>query len=240
MALIKLDLKQNPYDIIIEENALNYILSYLHDITDLGKKIFIICDENSKKYYLEQIETLLKQQYIVKTITIKSGEQSKSFESSNKICNEILSYKPVRNDTIIALGGGVVGDLAGFCASIILRGINFIQIPTTLLAQVDSSVGGKTGVNSKYGKNLIGAFYQPRLVLIDTNTIKTLPEREFLCGYVEAMKYALIDNHIFFEFLEGQKEQIINRNPEILAEIIKISCQSKACLLYTSDAADES
>ena len=135
---------------------------------------------------------------------------------------------PDRNSTIIALGGGVIGDLSGFLASLILRGINLIQIPTTLLSQVDSSVGGKTGINTNYGKNLIGTFYQPRLVLIDPKTLQTLPDREFLCGYVETVKYALINNYKFFEYLDNNKSKIKNKNLNFLTDIIQTAISSKA------------
>ena len=137
-----------------------------------------------------------------KHITLPAGEQTKSFAQLEKLLNQLLDLAPDRKTTLIALGGGVIGDITGFAASILLRGVDFIQIPTTLLAQVDSSVGGKTGINSKHGKNLIGSFYQPKLVLADTGILSSLPKRELLAGYAEVVKYGIINDYPFFEWLE--------------------------------------
>ena len=228
MRQVKVSLKERSYDIIIKDNLLKNISEHIKPL-NLGKKIFIISDNNVAPLYLKNIvNSLKKQQFEINIFTLEAGEHLKSFTNLVKLSNKILSYKPDRNSTIIALGGGVIGDLSGFIASIILRGINFIQIPTTLLSQVDSSVGGKTAINSNYGKNLIGSFYQPKIVLIDPTSLLTLPDREFLCGYVETFKYALINNYEFFTFLEKEKSAIKAKELTILNHIIELAVTSKA------------
>jgi len=159
---------------------------------------------------------------------VKSGESSKSFAVFEEVCEEILQKNIDRNTLLIAFGGGVVGDLTGFCASILLRGIDFIQIPTTLLAMVDSSVGGKTAINSRGGKNLIGSFYQPKLVLCDINFLETLSIRQFRAGYAEIVKYGFIYDKNFFEFLDENLAEIFNKNLQILQKIITRSCEIKS------------
>ena len=139
------------------------------------------------------------------SITVPAGESSKEFAAFGRLMNELLDQRPDRKTTLVALGGGVVGDLAGFAAAMLLRGVDFIQVPTTLLAQVDSSVGGKTGINTRHGKNLIGAFYQPRLVLADTDVLDTLPRRELLAGYAEVAKYGLIDDAGLLRLVRGER-----------------------------------
>ncbi len=228
MKKVKVELGKRSYDIIIKSGLLNNVAEYLSNI-NLGEKVFIITDKNVSPLYLAQIERgLEKFTNKIFEIIVEPGEQLKSFVNLAKISNFILEHQPERNSTIIALGGGVIGDLSGFIASILLRGINFIQIPTTLLAQVDSSVGGKTAINTNYGKNLIGSFYQPKLVLIDPDTLLSLSDREYYCGYVEALKYGLIDQADFYDFLEKNKEKIKNRNLDILSEIIVTCCTAKA------------
>jgi 3-dehydroquinate synthase len=225
---INLDLGDNSYDILIKHGLLDNAVDYISKVTK-SKKVIIVTDTNVAKDYLYPlIHNLKSEKYNVEHIIIEPGELQKSFVSLTRLCNNILKLTPDRSTTLIALGGGVIGDLVGFTASIILRGIDFIQIPATLLSQVDSSVGGKTGINTNYGKNLVGTFYQPRLVLIDTKTLNTLPKREFNSGYAEILKYALINNPEFFEFLEKNKSEIKNRDIKALQEIIKISCKTKA------------
>ncbi len=228
MTKLFLDLAENSYHIHIAAGIIkqtNKIISELN----LGKQLFIICDSNVAKLHYATLHAALKDSdHEIIKIELDPGEQLKSFLNLTKICNQILKYKPNRNSTIIALGGGVIGDLSGFAASIILRGINYIQIPTTLLSQVDSSVGGKTGINTNAGKNLIGSFYQPRAVLIDPEFILSLSEREYYAGYVECFKYALINQKDFFDYLEQHKELIKKRDLNCLTEIIARSCQSKA------------
>lgn len=222
MQLIKklsLDLEERSYDIVIGIN----LIASITQIINQRSKIFIITDSNIAKYHLAKLQ--LDNAHI---ITVEAGEQSKNFSILQKITEEILSHHPDRKTLIIAFGGGVIGDLAGFAASIILRGIDFIQIPTTLLSQVDSSVGGKTGINSTNGKNMIGSFYQPKQVIIDLDLLKTLPDREFLCGYAEVVKYGFINNLDFFNWLDENLGRILARDVDILAEAIYRSCKSKA------------
>ncbi len=225
MDKFQVGLGQRSYPIIIGENLLTQIDKLL-DI-DLNRKIFIITDENLAKYYADSLKTSLPAKNIY-THVIKAGEASKSFENYEKCCNFLLSNGVNRKSLIIALGGGVVGDIAGFTASTILRGIDFIQIPTSLLSQVDSSVGGKTGINTKYGKNLIGSFYQPKAVICDINTLKTLPERELKSGYAEIIKYGLINNPSFFDWLNENGNNILSLDYNSLCHAILTSCKSKA------------
>ena len=183
MKTLSVNAKTKNYDIKIEENLLNSSKDFLRS----GCRNFLITNDNLYKIYPDYINSFENK------VIIKDGEEYKNFETFEFIINELLSQKIERNDTVIAFGGGVTGDLAGFAASSILRGVSFIQIPTTLLSQVDSSVGGKTGFNTKFGKNLIGAFYQPDIVLIDPDVLKTLPEREIKSGLGEVVKYAFIE-----------------------------------------------
>ncbi len=248
---IALNLGEKSYKIRIGAGEINYLPDFLQQKN--YSKIFIITDENVARLHLAQLESIL-QGLNITTIKVASGEQSKSFASLEKTCEEILQQNVDRKSLIIAFGGGVVGDLAGFIASILLRGVDFIQVPTTLLACVDSSVGGKTAINSKSGKNLIGSFYQPKLVICDLNFLATLPQREFRAGYAEALKYGLIDDAEFFDFLDqnldkifvidqngSQKNFVANKqnsqeilqktftgDQKILQKIITKSCEIKA------------
>ena len=171
-------------------------------------------------------------------VILPDGEEYKTIESVNKIIDSAIEHKLDRSSAIIALGGGVIGDMAGFAAAIYQRGIDFIQIPTTLLAQVDSSVGGKVAVNHREGKNLIGNFYQPKLVLSDLDTLKTLDLRQFKTGLAEILKYAFIENSCgakekfyFYDFLKDNRDEIFNNNPEILSKAIEISCKLKSAVV---------
>jgi 3-dehydroquinate synthase len=166
--------------------------------------------------------------FTVVSITIPDGEIHKTVETWSSIHDRLLAAKLDRKSLVVALGGGVVGDLAGFAAATYQRGIDMIQIPTTLLSQVDSSVGGKTGVNHPRGKNLIGAFYQPRLVVIDTSTLATLPDRELRAGLAEVIKYGLIRDRAFFDWLESNITALVNKDPAALAHAIEVSCRHKA------------
>ncbi len=224
---IKVNLDQRSYDIIIGANSIEYLNEFLAQKN--YSKIFIITDENVAKLHLAKLEEVLEKTKITTEIVVTpSGEQTKSFQSLEKICEEILEKNADRKSLIIAFGGGVIGDLSGFIASILLRGIDFVQIPTTLLASVDSSVGGKTAINSRAGKNLVGSFYQPQLVICDLNFLKTLPIRELRSGYAEVVKYGLIQDRNFFDFLVENANKIFALDEEILTKIITKSCQSKA------------
>jgi 3-dehydroquinate synthase len=221
---IKVNLEDNSYDIFVENGAISKLSEFL------GQKysqIFVICDENVENLHYETLKNAINERKIVK-ITVKSGEKSKSFDNFERICEEILSHAPDRKSLIIAFGGGVVGDLSGFVASVILRGVDFVQIPTTILSAVDSSVGGKTAINCKIGKNLIGSFYQPKLVICDLNFLKTLPKREILAGYSEILKYGLIHDCDFFKFLDQNHEKLFALDQEVLKKVILHSCAIKA------------
>lgn len=200
------------------------------------KRVAIISNTTVAPLYLDKLCAALKS-HGVETIPIilPDGESYKNWETMNQIFDALLTHHCERHTTIIALGGGVVGDLTGFAAASFLRGVPFIQIPTTLLAQVDSSVGGKTGINHPQGKNMIGAFYQPQLVLADSSTLNTLPDRELRAGIAEIIKYGLIRDLSFFEWLEQNMEQLLAKEPRVLHEAIRRSCEMKAEIV----AADE-
>ncbi len=224
---ISVSLENRSYDIVIDANSIKYLSEFLREKT--YSKLIVITDKNVANIHLTTLLNELKNTDLqTETIITDAGEQTKSFSSLEKICEEILSKGIDRKSLIIAFGGGVIGDLSGFIASILLRGIDFIQIPTTLLAAVDSSVGGKTAINSLSGKNLIGSFYQPKLVLCDLNFLKTLPERELRSGYAEVFKYGCIFDAKFFEFLEKNYEKIFALDEESLKKIITRSCEIKA------------
>ena len=197
MKKLRVELDARSYDILIGADLLGQLPEHLPQ-----GKTYIITDENVARHQLANLEAALGRiEY--KTKILPAGEKTKSFAMLEEVCDWLLEQKVERKTTIIAFGGGVIGDLVGFAASIVLRGINFIQVPTSLLAQVDSSVGGKTAVNSRYGKNLVGSFYQPRLVLADMDILATLPPREMVSGYAEIVKYGLINDPEFFEWLDA-------------------------------------
>ncbi len=226
--IINLDLGSRSYDIVIARSAVNRINEFLNANSKKYSKVFIISDENVAKLHLTHLQSKINHNNTVETIIVDAGESAKSFSVFEGVCNQVLTKGANRNSLIVAFGGGVVGDLAGFVASVIMRGIDFIQIPTTLLSAVDSSVGGKTAINSKAGKNLIGAFYQPKLVLIDLDFLQTLPQRELKAGYAEVVKYGLIGDAKFFEYLQVNYQKIFAGDDETLMYIIAQSCQAKA------------
>ncbi len=192
----------------------------------------IVTDENVGGAHLAALEKSLAAEGIRSTaIVLPPGEATKSFTHLAQLCDRLLAAGIERNDRIIALGGGVIGDLAGFAAAILRRGIDFIQIPTTLLAQVDSSVGGKTGINSSYGKNLIGAFHQPVAVLTDVSLLETLPPRELAAGYAEVAKYGLLGDQGFFAWLEASAETILRGDVQARIHAIRKSCEAKAAIV---------
>ena len=164
-------------------------------------------------------------------MTIPAGEASKGFDRLGELLDLCLDAGLDRKSFLVALGGGVVGDLGGFLAAILLRGIDYVQVPTTLLSQVDSSVGGKTAINTRHGKNLVGAFHQPRLVLADTDVLASLPRRELLSGYAEVAKYGLIDQPEFWSWLEQNAERVLALEPEALAQAVRVSCEAKAAVV---------
>ena len=199
-----------------------------------GENVLILTNQIVEPLYLQTIVEALPDKKVF-TYVLPDGEVEKNLDNFAEILNFLLEKQFRRNDTLIALGGGVIGDLGGFVAASYQRGMGFLQMPTTLLAQVDSSVGGKTAVNHSLGKNMIGAFYQPKLVVIDTLTLKTLPDREFTSGLAEVAKYALLGEKELTALIQQQADKIIQREQSILSQLIYFSCQMKAKIV----AADE-
>ncbi|OWV71585.1 3-dehydroquinate synthase [Rhizobium sp. R634] len=200
-----------------------------------GRKAAIVTDENVAPLYLKALVTSLDEAGIVSAaVVLPAGEKTKSFEHLMTVCDKVLEARVERNDCVIALGGGVIGDLTGFAAGIVRRGVRFVQVPTSLLAQVDSSVGGKTGINSRHGKNLIGVFHQPDLVLADTDVLNTLSEREFRAGYAEVAKYGLIDKPDFFAWLETNWKAVFSGGPARI-EAIATSCRAKSDVVVADE-----
>jgi 3-dehydroquinate synthase len=194
-----------------------------------GRTALIVSNTTIAPLYLKQIQNSLDSQSIQHDcVIIEDGEQFKTLEAIQTIITTLLEKKHNRQTTLIALGGGVVGDITGFAASVYQRGVNFIQIPTTTLSQVDSSVGGKTGVNHILGKNMIGAFHQPQCVIADISTLNTLPDREFSAGLAEVIKYGLAYDVNFFEWLEQNITKLIARDADTIAQAVLVSCQTKA------------
>ncbi len=194
-----------------------------------SQQCLIVTNDIVEKYYLQTVKSALAKLDInCDTLILHDGEQHKTLTKVNQIIDQLLQQRHDRSTTLCALGGGVIGDITGFAASCYRRGVNFLQIPTTLLAQVDASVGGKTGVNHPLGKNMIGSFYQPQAVLIATDTLNTLPEREFHAGLAEVIKYGLIMDADFFTWLESNIATVLTRDPKALAYCIARSCQLKS------------
>ncbi|MGJ8619362.1 MAG: 3-dehydroquinate synthase [Methylophilaceae bacterium] len=227
-------LAERSYPIHIGTGLLSEVTLLTQHLT--GKQVAIISNTTVAPLYMRKITDPLRSQgFNVVEIILPDGEQYKNSETLNKIYDALIEARCERNATLIALGGGVIGDLTGYAAATYLRGVPFIQIPTTLLSQVDSSVGGKTGINHPSGKNMIGAFYQPKVVLIDTDTLKTLPPRELSAGVAEVIKYGLIRDAEFFSWLEKNMKQLMALDETVVAEAVYRSCQNKAEVV----AADE-
>ncbi|MCJ8311866.1 MAG: 3-dehydroquinate synthase [Saccharospirillaceae bacterium] len=222
---LKVDLADRSYPIFIGPDLITnskLIQKYIS-----GKKVLIVTNETVAPLYLDILKNSLEGLEIDQII-LPDGEQFKTLDTVNSIFTHLLENKHSRKTTLIALGGGVIGDMTGFAAASYQRGVDFIQIPTTLLSQVDSSVGGKTGVNHKLGKNMIGAFKQPKAVFTDTNTLKTLPKKELAAGISEVVKYGLIIDYLFFEWLEKNIEGIYELDEKTIQYAIKQSCLVKA------------
>ena len=225
---LRIDLKENSYDIIIEHGLLSN-LGTLISQKFVKPKTFIVTDDNISVHWLEQtLESLSAQGISPKVLEVPAGENTKSFINLEKIIDQLLESKVDRGSLLIALGGGVIGDLAGFAGAVTLRGIKVVQVPTTLLSQVDSSVGGKTGINVRQGKNLVGSFYQPSLVAIDTQVLKTLPPRQLFAGYAEVVKYGLIKDCSFFDWLELNGKKVLEGDKLAQQFAIFTSCRIKA------------
>ena len=222
----KIDLKDNAYEVIVSKGILNDCGNYISNLK-IGNKCAIISDSNVAPLYASKVsESLTNNNIKSELIVVDAGEISKSLESVEKICRKMIKTGHDRHVFVIALGGGVIGDLAGLVASVFYRGVPFIQIPTTIVSQVDSAVGGKTGVNTPEGKNLIGSFYHPKIVITDTLTLSSLPEREFNEGFAEVIKHAAIRDKSMFEDImsvEGYEnlDELILRNVEIKARIVE-------------------
>lgn len=230
-ARVSVDLGGASYDIHIGEGLIDAAGGL---IAPLLARPFtaIVTDENVARHHLDRLTASLKQAGIEATpIIVPPGEASKSYAQLAKLCDELLAAGIERSDKIIAFGGGVVGDLAGFAAAILRRGVDFIQMPTSLLAQVDSSVGGKTGINSPLGKNLIGAFHQPVMVIADTALLDTLPPRELAAGYAEVAKYGLLGDTAFFSWLEDNARDLFSGSMQARMKAIETSCQAKALVV---------
>ena len=234
MQTLNVALGERSYPIYIGDGLLTLPELLLPGLAQ--KKAAVVTNTTVADLYLKPLTAVLGKHGVeVIPVVLPDGEEYKNWETLNLIFDTLLSHHCERKTAVIALGGGVIGDLAGFAAAVYMRGVPFIQIPTTLLAQVDSSIGGKTAINHPQGKNMIGAFYQPKLVLADTATLNTLPEREFCSGLAEVIKYGLIRDGAFFDWLESNIEKLLKHDSEALAYAIKRSCENKAAVV----AADE-
>ena len=232
---LRVELGERSYDILVGPGLLARAGAAMLPLMRRRQAI-IVTDEAVARHHLPRLRRSLAEAGIAEqTIVLPPGEATKDLGHFGHLVDDILACNIERGTMLIALGGGVVGDIAGFAAATLLRGIDFVQIPTTLLAQVDSSVGGKTAINTKAGKNLLGAFYQPRLVLADTDTLATLPRREVRAGYGEIVKYGLIRDADFFEWLETEGGAVCDLEPAALTKAVMVSCRMKADIV----AADE-
>lgn len=228
---VHVDLGPRSYDILVGGDLLASAGTII--AKQLSRPfVFIVTDEHVAKHHLEPLKESLRAAGISSNEEIlPAGEGTKSFATLESLLSTLLDAKVERSDTIIALGGGVVGDITGFAASILRRGVPFIQIPTSLLAQVDSSVGGKTGINTGHGKNLVGSFHQPQMVIADVGVLKTLPERELKAGYAEVVKYGLIKDRSFFSWLEEHGTTVLAGDAESQVEAVARSCRNKAAIV---------
>jgi 3-dehydroquinate synthase len=227
-------LAERTYPIHIGVGLLNETALLLQHLKQ--KQVAIVSNTTVAPLYLDKVAKPLRDAGVhVVEIILPDGEKYKNSETLNTIYDALINARCERNTTLVALGGGVIGDLTGYAAATYLRGVPFIQIPTTLLSQVDSSVGGKTGINHPQGKNMIGAFYQPKLVLIDTDTLRTLPQRELSAGVAEVIKYGLIRDAAFFDWLEANMERLMALDEAVVSEAVYRSCKNKADVV----AADE-
>jgi len=232
---VHVSLGDRSYDIIVGDNAIDQCGEIVSAVAKSNRTI-VITDENVAPHWLAKvIQSLEGAGLSSRSIILPPGEHTKSYRQLEVLLDDLLDQGIDRKTTLIALGGGVIGDLTGFAAAIVLRGINFVQIPTTLLSQVDSSVGGKTGIDTRQGKNLVGAFHQPLCVIADTATLDTLPARERRCGYAEVIKYGVINDRKFFDWLIKNGQRVLDGDPNARREAVIRSCKSKAAIV----AADE-
>jgi len=232
---LKVDLAGRAYDIVIGPGLIDRVGELSAGLL-ARPRVIIVADETVAPLYGARTYHSFKNVGVdAALVVLPAGEGSKEFGPFGQLMNALLDQRPDRKTTLVALGGGVIGDLTGFAASVLLRGVDFIQVPTTLLAQVDSSVGGKTGINTRHGKNLVGAFYQPRLVVADTDVLNTLPKRELLAGYAEVAKYGLIDDAAFWAWCEQNGAALLAGDAAKRTYAIEKSCEAKARIV----AADE-
>lgn len=225
---VRVGLGKRSYDIVIHPEGLKQLGWYLQKLGYSGK-VGVITNPVLQGLYGQAVEKSLKRAgYQCHMISVPDGERAKTLRWVSHILDQLMAHRFERQSVLVALGGGVIGDITGFVASVYLRGIPFVQVATTLVAQVDSSVGGKTGVNHPLGKNMIGAFYQPSLVLLDTHTLKTLPEREWIAGLAEVVKYGMIADRKFFAFLESHMDDIVKLEEKALHYVVKRCCEIKA------------
>lgn len=235
---VRVPLGERSYPIYIGKNLLSSLGRFFHHHR-LPKTVVIITDRNVARLYLKTVErSLVHAGFGVRAIVVPPGEKEKSLRRADAVYSALLRFRIERRSTIVALGGGVVGDLAGFIAATYQRGVIFVQVPTTLLAQVDSSVGGKVGVNHARGKNMVGAFYQPAFVVADVATLRTLPDREIVCGVGEVVKYGIITNRIFFSFVDRNLHDILAKGGSVLAHLVAECCRMKALVVSQDERED--
>ncbi|MEW6983532.1 3-dehydroquinate synthase [Colwelliaceae bacterium 6471] len=232
MAVLRVELGDRSYPIYIDSGLLNHNNLLSRHIR--SKRICLVSNNIVHPLYAEQLKESLAG-YQVDEVILPDGEAEKSLANFDKIMSHLLANNHGRDTTLIALGGGVIGDITGFAAACYQRGIDFIQVPTTLLSQVDSSVGGKTAINHPLGKNMVGAFYQPKAVFIDLDSLKTLPAREFNAGMAEVIKYGILGDYEFFTWLEANTDKIKQGDKSILAQMIEQCCQCKADIVATDE-----
>ncbi|MEI7812582.1 MAG: 3-dehydroquinate synthase [Ignavibacteria bacterium] len=231
MKKIDVRLKENPYQVFTGSNLLSALREQLEK-RELNKDLLIITDGNVNKLYGDVIrEQFINYESRVNYFVLKPGEETKSYEWLNKIYAFMLSKNYGRDSVIIAIGGGVTGDLAGYAAATFMRGVKFVQVPTTLLAMVDSSVGGKTGINFNKSKNIIGAFYQPEFVIADLNFLSTLPESELICGLGEILKYAFLSDSEFFSYIDKNAGRILTGDEKVTERIVSQCIEIKASVV---------
>jgi 3-dehydroquinate synthase len=225
--IVQVALGNRAYDIVIGRGLLASLGSRIKALR-AGARVALVTDETVARHHLAAAEAALAAAGIdCVRVVVAAGEGSKSYATFETVCEAIIAARIERSDLVVALGGGVIGDLAGFAAASVRRGLDYVQVPTTLLAQVDSSVGGKTGINSRHGKNLIGAFHQPALVIADTALLDTLPQRQFRAGYAEVVKYGLIGDAAFFAWLENNWREVFSGGPA-REHAIAVCCRAKA------------
>jgi 3-dehydroquinate synthase len=232
---LRVELGARSYDIVVSAGLLADAGALIAPVVR-QKRAVIVTDENVAKLHLAALRGGLDKAGIAhQTIVLPPGEATKDFAHFAKLCEDVLALGMERGTPLIALGGGVIGDLTGFAAATLLRGLDYVQVPTTLLAQVDSSVGGKTAIDSRHGKNLIGAFHQPVLVLADVDTLSTLPPRELLAGYAEVVKYGLIRDRGFYDWLESAGPRLVAGNAEARRQVVLKSCAAKAAVVAVDE-----